>query len=355
MDFSQLESGREVEDDLEFDAMKRTFETRLKELHFELEQMQPNMKATERYAEVKLKVKKADAELEAARKAAVAAVDAFEDVKERRFVCCRHRCGCGMVCVAVLQCGYVAVLLCGCGCAVVWLCGCGCVAVLLLLLCVCVCGCACAAVCACECSCLYCDAYRSACHSLEMFRAAFNHVKDAVEDVYKAMTRSSPAGHGGTAALQLDNELEPFECAWCSRVSAWYLPLTCVAVPSAGVRYTAIPPAKKFREMALMSSGEKAVATLALLFAIHRYGLHYDTAVHGCAWLCLALTHAALWFVCSYKRAPFFILDEIDANLDKFNVQKVVNYVRTRTAPTDDHPDNAEVQCLVISLKVCLR
>mgnify|MGYP000082213305 CR=1 FL=1 len=188
-----------------------------------------------------------------------------------------------------------------------------------------------------------------------MFRAAFNHVKDAVEDVYKAMTRSSPAGHGGTAALQLDNELEPFECAWCSRVSALYLPLTCVAVPSAGVRYTAIPPAKKFREMALMSSGEKAVATLALLFAIHRYGLHYDTAVHGCAWLCLSLTHAALWFVCSYKRAPFFILDEIDANLDKFNVQKVVNYVRTRTAPTDDHPDNAEVQCLVISLKVCLR
>ena len=76
VDFSQLESGREVEDDLEFDAMKRTFETRLKELHFELEQMQPNMKATERYAEVKLKVKKADAELEAARKAAVAAVDA---------------------------------------------------------------------------------------------------------------------------------------------------------------------------------------------------------------------------------------------------------------------------------------
>ena len=261
-----------MEDDLEFDAMKRTFETRLKELHFELEQMQPNMKATERYAEVKLKVKKADAELEAARKAAVAAVDAFEDVKERRFVCSVWLWD---VCVAVLLCCCVAVWL--RGCAVVWLCGCGCVAV---LLCGCVvvwvwgcgCGCACVAVCACECSCLYCDAYRSACHSLEMFRAAFNHVKDAVEDVYKAMTRSSPAGHGGTAALQLDNELEPFECAWCSRVSVWYLPLTCVAVPSAGVRYTAIPPAKKFREMALMSSGEKAVATLALLFAIHRYG-----------------------------------------------------------------------------------
>ena len=33
-----------------------------------------------------------------------------------------------------------------------------------------------------------------------------------------------------------------------------------------------------------------------------------------------------MWFVRSYKRAPFFILDEIDANLDKFNVQKVVNY-----------------------------
>jgi structural maintenance of chromosome 1 len=56
---------------------------------------------------------------------------------------------------------------------------------------------------------------------------------------------------------------------------------------------------KRFRDMDLLSGGEKTVAALSLLFAIH-----------------------------SYHPAPFFVLDEVDAALDNVNVAKVSNYIR---------------------------
>jgi len=39
-----------------------------------------------------------------------------------------------------------------------------------------------------------------------------------------------------------------------------------------------MPPMKRFRDMEQLSGGEKTVAALALLFAIHRYVLHYVSA-----------------------------------------------------------------------------
>jgi structural maintenance of chromosome 1 len=65
--------------------------------------------------------------------------------------------------------------------------------------------------------------------------------------------------------------------------------------------------------MSNLSGGEKTVAALALLFAIH-----------------------------SYQPAPFFVLDEIDAALDNTNIGKVATYIREKT---DD------LQIIVISLK----
>jgi len=38
-----------------------------------------------------------------------------------------------------------------------------------------------------------------------------------------------------------------------------------------GVKYTAIPPLKRFRDMDQLSGGEKTLAALALVFAIHRF------------------------------------------------------------------------------------
>lgn len=40
-----------------------------------------------------------------------------------------------------------------------------------------------------------------------------------------------------------------------------------------GIKYHAMPPMKRFRDMEQLSGGEKTVAALALLFAIHRFVL----------------------------------------------------------------------------------
>lgn len=50
-----------------------------------------------------------------------------------------------------------------------------------------------------------------------------------------------------------------------------------------GVKYTVSPVGKQYRDIGQLSGGEKTVATLALLFALH-----------------------------SFQRAPFFIMDEVD-------------------------------------------
>lgn len=71
---------------------------------------------------------------------------------------------------------------------------------------------------------------------------------------------------------------------------------------------------KRFRDMDQLSGGEKTVAALALLFAIH-----------------------------SYQPSPFFVLDEVDAALDNANVHKVANFIREKT--------KSDFQCIVISLK----
>lgn len=81
-----------------------------------------------------------------------------------------------------------------------------------------------------------------------------------------------------------------------------------------GLKYHAMPPLKRFRDMEHLSGGEKTIAALALLFAIH-----------------------------SYQPSPFFVLDEVDAALDNVNVGRVARYVKEHASPG--------MQFIVISLK----
>ncbi|KAJ8438148.1 hypothetical protein Cgig2_033027 [Carnegiea gigantea] len=137
------------------------------------------------------------------------------------------------------------------------------------------------------------------------FMDAFDHISKNIDKIYKQLTKSHTHPLGGTAYLNLENEDEPFLY---------------------GIKYTAMPPTKRFRDMEQLSGGEKTVAALALLFAIH-----------------------------SFKPSPFFILDEVDAALDNLNVSKVAGFIRSKSCGDARHNQDAEGGCgfqsIVISLK----
>ncbi|KAJ3226707.1 Structural maintenance of chromosomes protein 1 [Clydaea vesicula] len=130
-----------------------------------------------------------------------------------------------------------------------------------------------------------------------LFYDAFKHISEKIEEIYIDLTKSKTFPLGGSATLTLEDGDEP------------YLD---------GVKFHAMPPMKRFRDMDQLSGGEKTVAALALLFAIH-----------------------------SYRPAPFFILDEVDAALDNTNVSKVAQYIQKK-AKVDG---NEKCQFIVISLK----
>jgi len=144
------------------------------------------------------------------------------------------------------------------------------------------------------------------------FSSAFEHAASAVDDVFKDLTKSDAHPAGGSAYLSLEHADEPY---------------------LGGVRFVAMPPAKRYRDMDALSGGEKTLSALALLFAVH-----------------------------SFQAAPFFVLDEVDAALDAANVARVARYVRAKTreggqrgrgggAGAAAAVDAPPLQAIVISLK----
>ncbi|CAE8650181.1 unnamed protein product, partial [Polarella glacialis] len=121
------------------------------------------------------------------------------------------------------------------------------------------------------------------------FMKCFKHVEANVHPYYKSLT-SYDGFDGGSAYLDLDDAEEPY---------------------NGGITFTACPPGKRFFPMELLSGGERSMASMALLFAMH-----------------------------SYQPPPFMILDEVDAPFDRKNTQALVGYLK-----------KLNFQCLVISLK----
>lgn len=122
---------------------------------------------------------------------------------------------------------------------------------------------------------------------ISRFNKCLNHISEAIDGIYKALSRNDAA----QAFLNPDNPEES------------YLD---------GINYNCVAPGKRFQPMSNLSGGEKTIAALALLFAIH-----------------------------SYQPAPFFVLDEIDAALDNTNISKVAKYIK----------EQHDLQTIVISLK----
>ncbi|XP_057282882.1 structural maintenance of chromosomes protein 1B isoform X1 [Pezoporus wallicus] len=104
----------------------------------------------------------------------------------------------------------------------------------------------------------------------ELFSRCFEHASVAIDQIYKKLCRNSSA----QAFLSPENPEEPY---------------------LEGIGFNCVAPGKRFMPMDSLSGGEKSVAALALVFAIH-----------------------------SFRPAPFFILDEIDAALDNTNIDKVI-------------------------------
>jgi structural maintenance of chromosome 1 len=125
------------------------------------------------------------------------------------------------------------------------------------------------------------------------FMEAFDVVKDRVDGIYKSICYQP----GAQAALYPDNITDPYLGA---------------------IIYECIPPGKRFLPMRDLSGGEKTIAALALVFALR-----------------------------SFRHPPFFVLDEIDAALDKTNIHKVARYIKSEC-------QRGNFQCIVISLKLGL-
>uniref|UniRef100_A0A7N6ALV5 SMC hinge domain-containing protein n=1 Tax=Anabas testudineus TaxID=64144 RepID=A0A7N6ALV5_ANATE len=120
-----------------------------------------------------------------------------------------------------------------------------------------------------------------------LFSQCFEHVSVVIDQVYKRICRNSSA----QAILSADNPDEPY---------------------LGGINYNCVAPGKRFMSMDNLSGGEKAIAALALVFAIH-----------------------------SFRPAPFFVLDEVDAALDNTNISKVRFQLHS----------GENMQIIVISLK----
>ncbi|XP_075409620.1 structural maintenance of chromosomes protein 1B [Tenrec ecaudatus] len=123
----------------------------------------------------------------------------------------------------------------------------------------------------------------------DLFNQCFEHVSISIDQIYKKLCRNNSA----QAFLSPENPEEPY---------------------LEGIGYNCVAPGKRFMPMDNLSGGEKCVAALALLFAVH-----------------------------SFRPAPFFVLDEVDAALDNTNIGKVSNYIKEQT--------QEQFQMIIISLK----
>jgi chromosome segregation protein len=114
--------------------------------------------------------------------------------------------------------------------------------------------------------------------SRERFQEAFEAIRANYQEVFKLLF------NGGRADLRLEEGEDLLE---------------------AGVEILAQPPGKRLGSVSLLSGGEKAMAAVALLFAIFRY-----------------------------QPSPFCLLDEVDAALDDVNVNRFTRMLREYAAQT---------------------
>jgi chromosome segregation protein len=108
--------------------------------------------------------------------------------------------------------------------------------------------------------------------SRDRFLAALAEINTYFQDLFDTLFK------GGAAEVRLVDEANPLD---------------------SGIEVIAQPPGKKVSNMGLLSGGEKALTSLAFLFALFRF-----------------------------KPTPFCILDEIDAALDEINLARFLELMK---------------------------
>jgi structural maintenance of chromosome 4 len=110
---------------------------------------------------------------------------------------------------------------------------------------------------------------------LNRFLAGFSDISARLKDMYSLITS------GGNAELELVDSMDPF---------------------AEGIIFSVMPPKKSWKQIANLSGGERTLASLALVFALH-----------------------------AFRPTPVYVLDEIDAALDFRNVSIIANYVKEQS------------------------
>nr|CAD2173322.1 unnamed protein product [Meloidogyne enterolobii] len=118
------------------------------------------------------------------------------------------------------------------------------------------------------------------------FMEGFQEIATLLRTTYQMITIL------GDVSLELVDALDPF---------------------SEGIAFNVRPPKKSWKQILNLSGGEKTLASLSLVFALHHY-----------------------------KPTPLYVMDEIDAALDFRNVSIIANYLLERTR---------NAQFIVISLR----
>ncbi|KYC45993.1 MAG: Chromosome partition protein Smc [Candidatus Methanofastidiosum methylothiophilum] len=112
----------------------------------------------------------------------------------------------------------------------------------------------------------------------EVFLKTFNEIASNFSEIFSEISPD------GTAQLLLETEGNPFD---------------------GGIIVDAKPLGKNVKTAVSLSGGEKAITALSLIFAIQRY-----------------------------KPSPFYILDEVDANLDDSNVERTADMIKRQAEKT---------------------
>uniref|UniRef100_A0A8D8SJ49 Structural maintenance of chromosomes protein 4 n=1 Tax=Cacopsylla melanoneura TaxID=428564 RepID=A0A8D8SJ49_9HEMI len=107
------------------------------------------------------------------------------------------------------------------------------------------------------------------------FDTNFDKIRKRVQECYQMLT------FGGKADLEYKEYSDPY---------------------AQGIKYVVRPPRKSWKSIDCLSGGEKTLASLALVFALHYY-----------------------------SPSPLYFMDEIDAALDTSNVAIIGHFIRTRT------------------------